>query len=267
MQTISGAIQQHGSPGRDCVRRSDRGVPDRVPRSRWESLQSPPSLILPARITAELLIGLSEVRSPSLRASVEVIDNRGGSRPHVRRRAFAHRHAACAVVPARTIRRRASNQLLTAGLDGFFPSAHRARCRCGRASSSSIARTPAPAPTSNGRAAPSPSGSASLRPRQPPPPTSPAARGEDARPGESRPMGGARVLVVSKEALAARLSPCRSPAEHAREPINRPETGPTASRRAKVAHTLLVAAAGVPLSRGRLHGGGAGWALRPASAA
>jgi hypothetical protein len=68
--------------------------------------------------------------------------------------------------------------------------------------------------------------------------------GDDARPAETRPIADPGVLVVSG-ALAARLAPPQ-PAPDA-VPADRGDAGPTATRRAKVAHTFLVAAAGVLL--------------------
>jgi hypothetical protein len=70
-------------------------------------------------------------------------------------------------------------------------------------------------------------------------------RSDEARASESRPTTDPGVLVVSG-ALAARLAPPQPADPIAREP--RPDPGATAAtRRAKVAHTLLVAAAGVLL--------------------
>ena len=68
--------------------------------------------------------------------------------------------------------------------------------------------------------------------------------GDEARPAEPRPIADSGVLVVSG-ALAARLAPPQ-PAPDA-NPADRGEAGPTVRRGAKVAHTLLVAAAGVLL--------------------
>jgi len=69
--------------------------------------------------------------------------------------------------------------------------------------------------------------------------------GDEARPAEPRPVADSGVLVVSG-ALAARLAPPQ-PAPDA-NPADRGDAAPTAAtRRAKVAHTLLVAAAGVLL--------------------
>ena len=68
--------------------------------------------------------------------------------------------------------------------------------------------------------------------------------GDEARPAEPRPIADSGVLVVSG-ALAARLAP-PPPAPDA-NPADRGEAGPTVRRGAKVAHTLLVAAAGVLL--------------------
>ena len=69
--------------------------------------------------------------------------------------------------------------------------------------------------------------------------------GDEARPAEPRPIADSGVLVVSG-ALAARLAPPQ-PAPEA-DPADRGDAGPTAAtRRAKVAHALLVAAAGVLL--------------------
>ena len=163
---------------------------------------------MPPASIARGVRGRREARSPSLRGSAEVTDNRGGSRPHVRRRGFAARPAATRRRPLRTTRPPASISCSRPGSTSISPAATTARCRCGRASSSSIAPTPAPGPTSNGPAAPSPSGSAWPRPR--------AAAAADLRrrelgrrratPARSRPIAEPGVLVVSG-ALAARLAP------------------------------------------------------------
>jgi len=72
----------------------------------------------------------------------------------------------------------------------------------------------------------------------------PRGWGDDARPAESRPFADPGVLVVTG-ALAARLAPPQpAPAAAA---ADREDTGPTVRRGAKVAHALLVAAAGVLL--------------------
>jgi hypothetical protein len=68
--------------------------------------------------------------------------------------------------------------------------------------------------------------------------------GDDVRPTEPRSIADSGVLVVSG-ALAARLAPPQ-PAPDA-NPADRGDAGPTVRRGAKVAHTLLVAAAGVLL--------------------
>ena len=67
---------------------------------------------------------------------------------------------------------------------------------------------------------------------------------DEARPVEARLMTDSGVLVVSG-ALAARLAPPQ-PAPEARR-ADRAAAGPAATQRAKVAHALLVAAAGVLL--------------------
>ena len=72
--------------------------------------------------------------------------------------------------------------------------------------------------------------------------------GDEARPTEPRPIADPGVLVVSG-ALAARLAPPQPlPEPDAADRADRTDAGPTAAtRRAKVAHALLVAAAGVLL--------------------
>jgi len=73
----------------------------------------------------------------------------------------------------------------------------------------------------------------------------PRGWGDEARPAEPRPIADSGVLVVSG-ALAARLAPPQPAPEP--DAADRGDTAPTAAtRRAKVAHTLLVAAAGVLL--------------------
>ena len=68
--------------------------------------------------------------------------------------------------------------------------------------------------------------------------------GDEARPVEPRPVADPGVLVVSG-ALAAKLVPAQ--AEPEAERADRRDAGPGATRGAKVAHALLVAAAGVLL--------------------
>lgn len=68
--------------------------------------------------------------------------------------------------------------------------------------------------------------------------------GEDARPVEPRAVADPGVLVVSG-ALAARLVPAQPALDDGR--ADRRDAAPTATRGAKVAHALLVAAAGVLL--------------------
>ena len=69
--------------------------------------------------------------------------------------------------------------------------------------------------------------------------------GDEARPAEPRPIADGGVLVVSG-ALAARLAPL--PPAPETDAADRGDAGPAAAtRRAKVAHALLVAAAGVLL--------------------
>jgi len=68
--------------------------------------------------------------------------------------------------------------------------------------------------------------------------------GDDARPAEPRAATDPGVLVVSG-ALAARLAPPQAAPEA--DVVDRGEVAPAATRPAKVAHALLVAAAGVLL--------------------
>jgi hypothetical protein len=68
--------------------------------------------------------------------------------------------------------------------------------------------------------------------------------GDEARPAELRPVADPGVLVVSG-ALAARLAPPQPAPDVDR--VDRRDAGPTATQRAKMAHGLLVAAAGVLL--------------------
>jgi hypothetical protein len=137
------------------------------------------------------------------------------------------------------------DQLLTAGLDEYFAGRHdgavqvwsrvffldrsnaRARAYIERARSAVAERQ---------RVAEATAAAAADLPR---------GRSDEVRSSEPRPLVDPGVLVVSG-ALAARLAPPQPADRIEREP--RPDVGATAAfRRAKVAHTLLVAAAGVLL--------------------